>query len=274
MILVELQRQTRRLRTLIAFGALMALPTIVAIAERVSEPDPANLQERTLYAVSTASGLNHALASLTFMSQFFLVIVVVSFAGEAIAGEASWGTLRYLLIRPVSRGRVIRDKFIVLLILTALATLSIVAAGLISGTIAFGWREMLTPSFGTIAVGEGVLRLAAAFAYVTWMMAGVVAFAFLLSTFTTATSGATGGAIGLTIVSQILNAISAVDFLHPGLPTHYWNAWGALFASEGEPLADLFSTADMAKGAAVQAIYVTLFGGLAWWRFRRKDILS
>lgn len=268
MIRVELYRQLRRLRSWISLGALMILPVIVAIAERASGPDQdASIQERTLYAVSSASALNHALAALTFMSQFFLVIVVATFAADAIAAEASWGTLRYLLMRPVGRVKLIVSKSFVLLLLAIIATSSIVVSGLVSGTIAFGWGPVVTPFFGQIPASTGLLRMVVAIGYVSWGMAGVMAFALLVSTFTSSSSGVTGAAVALTVISQILGALPSMDFLHPVLLSHYWLEWSNLFSPEG-------SYHGMVRGVILQAGYVLVLGGLALWRFRRKDILA
>lgn len=269
MIRVEAYRQVRRLRTWLAFAGLAALPTIVAIANRLDTGGGhrGDVAERTLYRVSTASGINHALAALAFMSPFFLVIVVSMFAGESVAGEAQWGTLRSLLVRPVSRARLLASKLFVAASLAVAATLAVVLAGLVSGTLAFGWHDFLTPFLSSIPAGDAVGRLAIATLYVAWGVSGVVAFAFFLSTVTDAPAGAIGGAIGLAIASQILDGIRSLRVLHPGLITHYWSSWTALFSPLG-------STAGMVRGALLQAVYVTVFVALAFWHFRRKDILS
>ena len=41
------------------------------------------------------------------MSGFLLVIVAGTIAGDAVAGDAATGYLRYLLIRPVKRARML-----------------------------------------------------------------------------------------------------------------------------------------------------------------------
>jgi ABC-2 type transport system permease protein len=266
-IAVEALRQLRRLRTWLAFAGMGGLPVIVAIALRLNPPSGDDIRERTLYAVGTASGLNHALAGLAFMSPFLLVVVVAMFAGESVAGEAGWGTLRYLLIRPVARARLCAAKLGVAFGLATLATLSIVVAGLASGTIAFGWHGVVSPLGSPIPPAEGVLRLLAASAYVAWGMVPIVAFGFFLSTMTDASAGAIGGAIALSITSQILDGLSAFDWLQPYLPTHYWSEWSRLFFPA--PLPGSF-----ARGIVAHGLYGIEFAGLAFAHFRRKDVLS
>src|SRR5207237_223226 len=160
-------------------------------------PSPARAPPRS-------GGLNDALTALFFMSPFFLVVVASVFAGDTVAGEANWGTLRYLLLRPVRRPRLLASKLAVAALMALVATLVIVVTGLVAGTIAFGWHPVRA-GFFEISAGRGSLRLALATTYVAWGLAGVVSFAFLLSTLTDVPAGAFGGAIGLAIASQILD---------------------------------------------------------------------
>ncbi|HEX2192655.1 MAG TPA: ABC transporter permease subunit [Acidimicrobiales bacterium] len=282
MIAVELARQVRRRRTFICFLFLVGLPVIAALANRSRSPSrTAEIGTRALFEVSTASGINHALAALAFMSAFFLVIVVSFFAGDSVAGEASWGTLRYLLIRPVTRGRLLATKLAVVLALALAATVAVAVSGLVSGTVAFGWDGVVTPFGPTMPVGESLLRLAAATLAVTWSLGAVLCFAFLLSVVTDSPAAAITGGFGLMIVSTIFDGLSSLDFLHPGLPTHYWGAWSRLFLEAPPTAAPLFggslpdtSLRPMAQDALVQLTYAVVFIGAAAWWFRRKDIVS
>lgn len=269
MIRSEFYKQFRRLRTWIAFGCLAGLPILVAIANRAEgRPGPdASAAEQGIFIVSSASGFNHALAALAFMSPFFLVVVVANFAGESIAGEANWGTLRYLLVRPVTRTRLLFTKLGVVFGFALAATATIAISGLISGGIAFGFRAALTPLFNELSVAGSYVKLAESTLYVASSMIVVISFGVFLSTLTDVPGGATAGAIGLAVVSQILNSLPSLDFLHVYLPTHYWNAWFGLFLpNQGYE--------EITKGIVVQLVYLVVFGGLALWRFRRKDVLS
>ena len=150
------------------------------------------------------------------------------FAGDSVAGEANWGTLRSLLVRPVARPKLLRSKLAVAVMLAVAATIAVPLTGLVAGTIAFGWHDVGMPFFGSIPAAEGLGRLVVATAYVAWGYASIVAFAFLLSTLTDTPAGAIGGAIGLGVASQILDAISALRDIRFGLPTHYWTSWTSL----------------------------------------------
>ncbi len=270
MIRVELVKQLRRVRTWIGLGALIALPIIFTVANKMDPGRHRREQDAAgefILRAATAGGFNVAVATLSFMSQFFLVIVVCMFAGDVIAGEAGWGTLRSLLVRPVGRSKLLRSKLAIVALLVIAATILIPLTGLISGTIAFGWHGIQRPFFGAMSIGESMRRLSLATAYVAWGLSGVIAFAVLLSTITDAAAGAIGGAIGMAIASQILDGITALRSLRYGLPTHYWSSWNALFVPNSP-------TADMWRGVALQVPYVLVFGAAAFWWFSRKDVLS
>ena len=88
------------------------------------------------------------------MSGFFLVVVICMFAGDAIASEASWGNLRYLLVRPVGRGRLLTAKLFVAAVFALLSTALVALSGLIVGVIAFGWHPLADPVQRAVAVAE------------------------------------------------------------------------------------------------------------------------
>ena len=99
----ELIKNFRRLRTYIAFGILVFIPVIMGIVIDLNPPSPRG-DGRLLYLASQ-TGLILPAFALRVTSAFLLVIVVALFGGDAIAGEASWGNLRYMLMRPIGRGR-------------------------------------------------------------------------------------------------------------------------------------------------------------------------
>lgn len=266
MIQVEFIKQVRRARTYIAFGVLAAIPVIMTLALKLNPPSPSS-GERGYFDVATHSGINVPLAALTATSAFLLVIMVSLFAGETVSGEATWGTLRYLLVRPVSRPRLLATKLLVASVLSIAATAVVSLVALIAGVIAFGWSPVLTPSLQVVSQGSAVAKLALGTIYVAWSMAAFVTFAFLLSTMTDSAFAAVAGGVGLGIVSQILNSLSALDFMSFVFPTHYLDAWHGLFLPQ-------ISTGQMVNGVLLEIPYVAVSLGLAWWRFLRKDVLS
>lgn len=266
MIAVEIKRQAKRRRTLYSFLALLAIPTIVMVALLLNEPE--NDGGTTfLVDVASASALNFALFMLLAVSQFLVVVVVALFAGDAIASEAQWGSLRYLLTRPIARARLLRTKLIVAWLYAVAAVVFIPLVSVAMGTVAFGWSAVQTPLAGALGVNTGLSRLALGTGYVVATMAVVVALAFWFSTMTDAPLSAVGGAVVFVVISQILDQVSSLGSIRNGLPTHYWIEWLDL-------LRDPVDASGMTTGLLQMVPWVVVPLALAFRRFSRKDILS
>ena len=268
MIKVEVLRQAKRRRTIYAFLALLAIPLIVMTALLVNgganRPGGGRPE---LVDVASASGLNFALFMLLATSQFLLVVVVSLFAGDAVASEGQWGSLRYLLTRPIPRARLLRTKLVVAALYAAVAVVLVPLASLAMGAVAFGWSAVQTPLAGALGINTGLSRLALGTGYVVATMAVVVALAFLFSTMTDAPLTAVGGAVVLVVVSEILDQVSALGTIRNGLPTHYWLSWLDL-------LVDPVDASHMTTGLLAMVPWVAVPLALAFWNFSRRDILS
>ncbi len=263
MIRVEFEKQFLRLRTLLTLGVMAAMPTLMTIALELRNRQP---HDNDLFALAKHSGLNMPLAALSVMSNFLLPAVVAIYAGSAIAEESTWGSLRYLLLRPVSRARVLTSKLAVVLMLSLVATVLISATGVIEGVLAFGWKPVLTPSLNLVQPDTAFIRLSLATVYVAWSMTSIIALAYMLSTLTDASMGAVSGAVGVAILSEILVAITPLGGIRTILPTYYWHAWEGLFANP-------VTTDHMIRGVLLQLPYVAIFLTVAWGWFHHKDIL-
>ena len=267
MIAVELRKQLPRARTWVALLVMAVVPVIMTVGFAVGGAPHDHRDGPDLFSLATQSGLNMPLTALAAMENFLLVVVVALFAGETVAGEASWGSLRYLLLRPVTRARLLTAKVTVAALLSVLATLVIPVVALAAGVAAFGWHPLVTPFAGTLGELAALWRLFAASGYVAWSMAGVVAFAFMVSTMTDAPFGPVFAGLALAVVSEILDAIPAFGAVRYGLPTHYWHAWDGLFLSP-------IQGGDMVRGVLIQLPYAAVFLAVAYVWFTRKDVLS
>src|SRR5438445_13324380 len=109
MLLAELATLFRRLRVRVLLLVLAAVPAGLAVAVYFSGGPSAGRGPTFLDEVSR-NGVFAALAGLTVTIPFFLPLTVSVVAGDAISGEASLGTLRYLLTRPSGRTRLLAIK--------------------------------------------------------------------------------------------------------------------------------------------------------------------
>jgi ABC-2 type transport system permease protein len=194
-------------------------------------------------------------------------VVVALFCGDTVASEASWGSLRYLLAIPVPRVRLLAVKLIVALLYSGAALLTLAGTALLLGTLRYGWAPLGSTIAAEIPPGEGVLRLLGILGYLAVVLLVVAGLAFLLSVTTDAALGAVGGAVLLWILSGILDQIEALGVIRDFLPTHYSEAWLGLLSTP-------MQTDDLVRGAISAVAYATIFWGLAFWRFTRKDITS
>jgi len=266
----EVRRQASRRRTQLALGFMALLPLIVLLAFEFGsgdDDDNGGGQFSSLVDLATSGGLNFALFSIFVSASFLLVVVVALFCGDTVASEASWGSLRYLLAVPVPRARLLGVKLIVALMYSALALLTLAGTALLLGTLRYGWHPLGSTIAAEIPPGEGLLRLLGIVGYLAVIMLVVAGLAFLLSVMTDAALGAVGGAVLLWILSGILDQIEALGVIRNFLPTHYSQAWLGLLSTPTQ-------TDDIVRGAISAVVYATIFWGLAFYRFTRKDITS
>lgn len=263
---VELVRQLRRRRTQIAIGFLALLPFILLAAFELGTDGESNTSGG-LVDLATTSGANFVIFALFASSGFLFVVVIALFFGDTVASEASWSSLRYLLAVPVPRSRLLRQKALVSALLSVLALVVLPAVALGVGIVFYGTGHALSPTGSSMPFGTAVVRIALAVLYLLVHLSWVAAVALLLSVSTDAPLGAVGGAVLLSILSQILDSITALGDFRDYLPTHYTFAWADLLSPD-------IDWSDMAWGMFSAVAYATVFGMLAWRRFATKDITS
>lgn len=268
MITVELVKMLRRPRTWVIIGMLVALPTLVAVLLAVTDLAPAPGDGPPFLSAVLSDGTLFPLAALGVVLPLFLPIAVAVLGGDAIAGEAQTGTLRYLLTRPVGRTRLLVAKLVTVIAFVLLAVLVVAAVTAVEGRLLLGDA----PAGGTVSLSGSTLtpadlavRTALALGYVVVSMLGVAAVALFFSTLTTSSIGAALGTIGLLIASTVLLGLDAAGALHPFLPTRYWLAFVDLFR-------DPVLWTDVGRGLVVQLGYLLVFTLAAWASFTTKDV--
>ncbi|MEW9549537.1 ABC transporter permease [Nonomuraea sp. NPDC050783] len=265
---VEIVRQFKRRRTIAMFGLLLALPWVLVIAFQFGPQSSDQGPSLRISDLATQSGLNFAAFALSVSANFLLVVAVALFCGDTVSSEANWSSLRYLLAAPIPRDRLLRQKLIVALGYSAAAVICLPLMALLAGTLAFGWNDIQVPVTGEIIPALDILpRFGIVIGYALVSQLVVAALAFLLSTVTDSPLGAVGGAVGLWIVSTILQAVEALGALREFLPT-FWNAaWLDALAPE-------LDWSGMVKGASISITYAAVLIAVAFRRFRRKDVVS
>lgn len=269
MIGVELGKVARRPRTWVSIALLCALPALVAVFLAVTDRGPGPGEDPAFLSAVLANGALFPAAALAIVLPIFLPVAVAVVGGDAIAGEATSGMLRYLLLRPVGRTRLLVAKLVSLVMYVVVAVMAVALSSYFVGVSLFASEPaaVTTVSGATLTTTELTLRLIGAVAYVAVSMLGVGAIALFLSTLTDSPLGATLGALAALVTSQVLVALEAAGAVSPYLPTRYWLAWIDFFR-------DPILWRDIERGAALQLIYVAVFLAMAWANFATRDITS
>lgn len=247
--------------------ALAAVPILIALAVRLSSATPPPGRGPAFLDQITQNGLFVGAVGLIVCVPLFLPLTVGVVAGDTIAGEASAGTLRYLLVAPAGRVRLLLVKFAAAVVFCVAATLAVAVAGAAIGIALFPVGPVTLLSGDTISVGESLLRSLLVAAYISVSLIGLSAIGLFISTLTDVPVGAMASTIVLAVVSQVLDSLPQLDWLHPWLFSHYWLGFGDLLR---QPI----SWDSFGNNAILQAAYVLVFAALAYGRFSSKDILS
>lgn len=254
-----------RRRNQIGILILAAVPIVIAFAVRQAAPEPG--VGPAFLADITTNGMFVALTALTVQMPLFLPLAVAAVSGDALAGEAGSGTLRYVLTVPVGRTRLLLAKYLAALAGVLFAVLVVAGTGVLVGLLLFGAGPVPTLSGFELTYAQGLWRVVLAVGYATAALAAVLAIGMLVSSLTEQPIAAMIAVVIVTMTMQIIGALPQMEAVHPFLiPTH-WMAFADLFR---EPV----FTEPMLAGLRVFAVYVALGLAAALWRFRTRDVTS
>ncbi|MEU0055228.1 ABC transporter permease [Streptomyces sp. NPDC006334] len=265
----------RRWRTLALLGVLAAVPVLVGIAVKTETGDGSGGggggggggEGPAFVAQITNNGLFLVFTALAATLPFFLPMAVGVIAGDAIAGEANAGTLRYLLVAPAGRTRLLLAKYATTMAFCLLATLVVAVSALAVGTLLFPLGELTTISGTRISFADGLFRALLIALAVAASLLGVAALGLFVSTLTNSGIAAMATTVGLLITVQILDQIPQLHAVHPYLFSHYWLSFADL-------MRDPVYWEELRKNLGLQAVYAAVFGTAAWARFTTKDITT
>ncbi|MGW1332977.1 ABC transporter permease [Streptomyces rubiginosohelvolus] len=271
----EITTLLRRHRTYALLAVLAAVPVLIGIAVRIEtgggggggEGGPDGGAGPAFLAQVTNNGYFLVFAALAATLPVFLPMAVGVVAGDAVAGEANSGTLRYLLVAPAGRTRLLLVKYASVLVFCLVATLVVAVSALAAGALLFPVGDVTTISGTRIGFGEGVVRAGLTALVVAVSLTGFAAIGLFVSTLTGSGIGAMAATVGLLITVQILDSIPQLSGVHPYLFAHYWMSFADVLR---EPV----YWDDLSRNFQLQGLYVAVFGSAAWARFTAKDITA
>lgn len=221
----ELNCALRRPRTLVTLGLLALVPALLGagLADSWSAEASGASAVPGLISATTKNGLMLPVTALAVGLSLLLPLVVSIAAADALAGEVAHGSLRALLLAPISRPRAVGIKAVGVLAVAALAVLVIVVVGLLAGMAVGGGGQLLTLSGTTVGVGSALARVGIAAGWTLLQVCAVGAVALAVSALTdhplVATAMVLSGAIGF----GVLASVPSLTWLRPLLLTSDWS---------------------------------------------------
>lgn len=276
LVRIELYKIFRKWRTYIGFIAIGVLVPVILIAMHFEGHRTLDFMTRNLRQsfVFVGNLLNmyliayFILGSLTVHIPFLITLV----AGDLLAGEATAGTYRILITRPVTRFRVTLSKFIAGLIYSNLLVLFLAVISLGLGLIIFGTGELMVVRSGTLIIfakNDIIWRFLLAYGFAGLAMSVVCSLAFLFSSLVENAIGPIVATMAIIIVFIIISAIDLNIFrtIKPYLFTTYMPSWRLFF---DKPV----DFAEIIKSTVILLAHVIGLFAITAFIFRKKDILS
>lgn len=259
----ELRMVLRRPRTLVGLGLLASIPVVagIGIAVAAGGDGPSELG---LAGLVEGNGLVLPVFSLVIALNMLLPLTGAILAADALAGEAAAGTLRSLLIAPTGRARLLGVKAFGVAAVSLLAAALMAVTGVIAGMLLLGGSGMLTTSGTSLSFWPAMGRVLLAVLLVTVQVWALAAVALAVSAWTEHPLIVVAVSLGVVIVSGVLSAIPALDWLDPVLLTTSWE-------SVGEVVRDPLPTGSLLEGALRAACYVVIGYSLALSRMLSRD---
>jgi ABC-2 type transport system permease protein len=266
----ELRLVFRRRRNLLLLAVTAVFPVIIGIALRLAAPHPqggGNGAGVAFFNQLAGNGVFLTFIALSSLLILVLPVVVAVVAGDSVAGEAGYGTLRYLLAVPAGRTRLLAVKFAAIVMFGLCATFIVSAVALVVGAALFPIGSVTLLSGDTVSLADGLFRLLLVTLYVAAAMAALGAIGLAISTLTEHAIGAIAAIAILVVTSEVVDSVPQLAAVGPYLPTHWWLSFDSLLRTP-------IDTSTLLKGLLSFAIYTVLFCAFAWARFTTADVTS
>ncbi|MBK6680046.1 MAG: ABC transporter permease subunit [Ignavibacteriales bacterium] len=275
LVRIELYKIFKKWRTYIGFLAIAVIVLVIEIALLVEGENYLRFLTRNLESIFVFEGnfLNGYLISFIVMGAIgihipFLITLV---AGDLLAGEATAGTYRMLLTRPITRMQLLSAKVMAGTIYTILMVLFLAVVSLGLGVILFGTGELIVITDVLIIFArEDILwRFMIAYGIATLSMMVVTSMAFFFSSLVENAIGPIVSTMAVIIVFYILSAIDIelLQNIKPYLFTTYMQSWRVIFTTPVE-MSELY------QAVGVLSLHIVLFLSLTFYLFSKKDITS
>jgi ABC-2 type transport system permease protein len=276
LIRIELLKIFRKWRTYIGFIAIGILVPLLHLAmylegQKSLEFITRGLRDSFILVGNLLNGywISYIILNALTIHIPFLITLV---AGDLLAGEATAGTYRILVTRPISRMQIVTSKFLSGLIYTSSLILFLAFMSLAVGLIIFGSGELIVTGDQSIIIFEKsdiLWRFFLAYGFAILSMMVVCSLAMFFSSLVENAIGPIVATMAVIIIFIILSAfdVEILRDIRPYLFTNYMLDWRGFF---DDPL-DL---AEITKSVLVLSGHIIIFFTATSLIFHKKDILS
>ena len=276
LIRIELLKIFRKWRTYIGFIAIGILVPLLHLAmylegQKSLEFITRGLRDSFILVGNLLNGywISYIILNALTIHIPFLITLV---AGDLLAGEATAGTYRILVTRPISRMQIVTSKFLSGLIYTSSLILFLAFMSLAVGLVIFGSGELIVTGDQSIIIFEKsdiLWRFLLAYGFAILSMMVVCSLAMLFSSLVENAIGPIVATMAVIIIFIILSAfdVEILRDIRPYLFTNYMLDWRGFF---DDPL-DL---AEITKSVLVLSGHIIIFFTATSFIFHKKDILS
>lgn len=249
-----------------------AFPILIGVALRIAAPHGRGggggpNPSQAFFNQLAGNGVFLTFIALNSLLILVLPVVVAVVAGDSIAGEAGYGTLRYLLAVPAGRVRLLATKYAAIVAFGLCATFVVSAVALVVGTILFPVGPVTLLSGTTVSLASGLVRVLLVTLYVAAAMASLGAIGLAISTLTEHGIGAIAAVMIGVVASEVIDNVPQLAAAGPYLPTHWWLDFDSLLRVPVD-------TSVLLRGLASFLVYTVLSGLFAWAKFTSADVTS
>src|SRR6516225_11748045 len=135
----ELRLVFFRRRNQLLLAVVVLFPLVMGIGLKAAAPHPegGNGAGVAFFNQLAGNGVFLTFIALTLLLILVLPVVVAVVSGDSVAGEAGYGTLRYLLAVPAGRTRLLIVKYAAIVVFGLAATVIVSSVSLVVGAVLF-----------------------------------------------------------------------------------------------------------------------------------------
>ena len=258
----EVAKLLAQKRTYLGLGAAIAVPIIFVVVLVIQSGGPNDVP---LGRYIRNTGLAVPFVVLFFMSIWGLPLITALVAGDIVASESQNGTLKTILTRSRERGEVFAGKALATATYTLAVVLAMGLVALIAGSIAWGFHPLTSLSGTKVSAGHGLLLLLGSLAIYTLALAGIAAFAVLLSTVTRNSAASVVGALMWALFMQLVGVLPGTESIRPYLLGTQFDAWHGFLRVPAD-------WSPVIRALWVCALYIGIPLTAAYLVFLRRDV--